>query len=180
MGMTRSRPFAAGAIALALISLAACGKSSTPEQSPSTNPASQAPAATPATVAPPAPVNLQENRLNSRDCATVAQFYGDAIRAGQYAPAARAWGQDAGADAAALEKRFSTLRDIKLDIGEAAEEGAAGSLYCTVQVTLRDASQAQPGSLTLRRVNDVPGATADQLRWHIVQSTLGEIAKPAS
>ena len=56
------------------------------------------------------------------------------------------------------------------------EEGAAGSIFITVPVTLdltlRSGSPYQMTcKATLRRVNDVPGATAKQRRWHIRRST---------
>lgn len=183
--MILSRPLTAGAAVLALATLAACEKKPTPPEPRETAPAASRPVAVaspPAspTDAPPIPTDLRAARLNSRDCATVALFYSDALFTSQYQQAARAWDKYNGVDGAMLAKRFGNMEGVKLDIGEVAEEGAAGSLYCTVQVTLRHDSTAQPGTLTLRRVNDVPGATIDQLRWQIVQSTLGENGKPAS
>ncbi|WP_337189361.1 MliC family protein [Phenylobacterium sp.] len=51
-------------------------------------------------------------------------------------------------------------------------EGAAGSTFVKVPVVLYGRYATGPeyhasGHATLRRVNDVPGATADQLRWRI-------------
>ena len=56
-------------------------------------------------------------------------------------------------------------------------EGAAGSIYATIPVTvdaqLDDGKQQRfTGQYVVRRVNDVPGASADQLRWHIDSATL--------
>lgn len=46
--------------------------------------------------------------------------------------------------------------------------GAAGSLYYEVPTTVTGASgKALTGAIVLRRANDVPGATAEQLRWHV-------------
>ena len=57
-------------------------------------------------------------------------------------------------------------------------EGAAGSLYCTIVGKLTDAADpAKPlleGTLLLRRANEVPGATAEQLRWTLQSSTFVE------
>ena len=52
-------------------------------------------------------------------------------------------------------------------------EGAAGSTYIVVPVKLnatKSDATVEPISerVTLRRVNDVPGATAQQRQWHIV------------
>lgn len=47
-------------------------------------------------------------------------------------------------------------------------EGAAGSLYYEVPTTVTGKNGTRlVGTTVLRRVNDVPGATAEQLRWHI-------------
>jgi hypothetical protein len=51
-------------------------------------------------------------------------------------------------------------------------EGAAGSSYITVPIVLygklaSDAVRHRSGSAILRRVNDVPGSTEAQRRWHI-------------
>lgn len=56
-------------------------------------------------------------------------------------------------------------------------EGAAGSTYLEVPVRvdtmLRSGAQQHfVGSYTLRRVNDVPGSTAAQRRWHIESAHL--------
>jgi hypothetical protein len=56
-------------------------------------------------------------------------------------------------------------------------EGAAGSSYYTAPATITgiraDGSKATlKGEVVLRRVNDVPGATPEQLAWHIEQVNL--------
>jgi hypothetical protein len=55
-------------------------------------------------------------------------------------------------------------------------EGAAGSIYYTAPVTIIDGARRLTGEVVLRRVNDVPGATPEQLRWHI-ESTTGADAR---
>ena len=52
-------------------------------------------------------------------------------------------------------------------------EGAAGSIFIEVPVVIYGRLKTgeplhQSGKVTLRRVNDVDGATSAQLRWHIV------------
>ena len=52
---------------------------------------------------------------------------------------------------------------------------AAGTLYCTIGGKLTDvAGSEREGTLVLRRANDVPGATPDQLRWTLQSSTFVE------
>ena len=47
-------------------------------------------------------------------------------------------------------------------------EGTAGSLYYEVPIAIGGTGgQRLEGTTVLRRANDVPGATAEQLRWHI-------------
>jgi hypothetical protein len=51
------------------------------------------------------------------------------------------------------------------------QEGAAGSIYVNVPLTLSGKLNGRPAtrraSAVLRRVNDVPGSTEAQRRWHI-------------
>jgi hypothetical protein len=56
-------------------------------------------------------------------------------------------------------------------------EGAAGSSYVEIPFRLYGKLKAGRtfnlvGPITLRRVNDVPGSTEEQRRWHIYQSGL--------
>jgi hypothetical protein len=56
-------------------------------------------------------------------------------------------------------------------------EGAAGSSYAEVRVRVdatTTAGEAQhfAGAYVVRRANDVPGATAEQLRWHFDSARL--------
>lgn len=67
---------------------------------------------------------------------------------------------------------FESLRDISVAVPEGTMEGAAGSSYYTsnAEITASDAD-GRPvrleGPIVLRRVNDVPGSSAEQRRWHI-------------
>jgi hypothetical protein len=67
-------------------------------------------------------------------------------------------------------------REIHANIGGPGQaEGAAGSVYVDVPVQLygrlRDGKEFNArGTMTLRRVNDVPGSTAEQRKWHIYKA----------
>ena len=118
---------------------------------------------------------LDPELLESRDCKTVLSFYADALHAGLYKEAARVWGKDWAVSTATLERRYSAEQPVSLELGEISVEGGAGSLYCEVAAVLKtNGNQARTGKIALRRVNDVPGATAEQLRWHITDSTFAE------
>lgn len=78
-------------------------------------------------------------------------------------------------DDAHFEARFRGFSEIHAHVGAPSEpEGAAGSIYVTVPVQVygRIAATSKPfytlRQVTLRRVNDVPGSTPEQRRWHIV------------
>jgi hypothetical protein len=115
--------------------------------------------------------------LASKDCAEVVGFYLEALSTHEYAQAALVW-DDPVIDAARLEAVFGSYKQAQVEWTEPFVEGAAGSLYCTVSGKLTDADDpAKPlreGTLLLRRANDVPGATPDQLRWTLQSSTFVE------
>ena len=125
--------------------------------------------------APPPAIGLttvDPKLLESRDCKTVLRFYADALHAGFYGQAARVWGKDWGVSAATLDTLYSSEQPVSFELGDISVEGGAGSLYCEVAAVLKtNGHQPRIGKITLRRVNDVPGATADQLRWHITDTT---------
>ncbi len=77
----------------------------------------------------------------------------------------------------AFNAKFHPLHDLVVSVPGGTMEGAAGSSYYTVPVTVTgteaDGTQVKlKGDIIMRRVNDVPGATPDQLRWHIERADL--------
>lgn len=68
---------------------------------------------------------------------------------------------------------FEDLGEITVAVPMGRMEGAAGSLYYEVPTTITGSKGGKlTGTTVLRRVNDVPGATAEQLRWHIESFTV--------
>ena len=107
--------------------------------------------------------------------ADVVRRYYSALNARDYETAWTQWGSEGPPNQtrAAFEAGFARTRATRVTIGALPpSEGAAGSIFQTVPVTV-DATLADgkrqrfKGDYTLRRVNGVDGATADQLRWHI-------------
>jgi hypothetical protein len=102
----------------------------------------------------------------------VVQSYGALIEQGRWAQANALWGS---ADAAAKFQAaaFAEAKEVHLGIGNLGEpEGAAGSIYVTMPVVFYgDGRDGKPfrrsAEVILRRVNDVPGSTEAQRRWHI-------------
>ncbi|AZI36245.1 hypothetical protein NT2_04_00590 [Caenibius tardaugens NBRC 16725] len=109
-----------------------------------------------------------------RDPARILRFLGDALADRRWNDAARAWGEAGSASAATLQERFAAGAPITLTFGQGETEGAAGSLYYSVPYTLRRSDgSAETGTITLRRVNNVPGATPASLRWHVASMEPG-------
>ena len=89
---------------------------------------------------------------------------------------ARAYWGDKGAASGLSEQAFAQAWDVvknpDVSIGVGQLEGAAGSSFYSAPVIIADGKRRISGYVVLRRVNDVPGATPEQLRWHIESSTL--------
>jgi hypothetical protein len=100
----------------------------------------------------------------------VLQHYFALAEQGKFADADKYWSKGA-------EKLdLSRYREVHANIGAPGNsEGAAGSIYVDIPVQLygrtKDGKEFNSrGTMTLRRVNDVPGSTAEQRRWHIHKS----------
>jgi hypothetical protein len=70
---------------------------------------------------------------------------------------------------------YSARQEIRTTVGRpTAPEGAAGSIYVTVPLAVSGRYRnrepfRESWKVTLRRVNDVPGSSEEQGRWHIEQ-----------
>lgn len=129
----------------------------------------------------PAPVALDST--GPAGAVDVIRRYHDAIDAGDHAAAYALWAQDGTASGQAypaFAAGFAQTARSGVEItGPVVIEGAAGSSYAEVPVRVRATTrsggqQRFEGSYVLRRVNDVPGATPAQLRWHIHAARLHE------
>lgn len=149
--------------------------SQVPSPAPAATPAS-APATPSITASPDAPTaSLPEPTSRDPDsaqaAATVVETYFAQLDAGRTKAADALWG-DAG-QAAAFRHDFAALGDYHAEVDAPGEpEGAAGSIYVTVPVRFIPAASVpnprpRMGQVVLRRVNDVPGSTEAQRRWHI-------------
>lgn len=159
---------------IALAALAGCGspeQPAVPEETPA-----EAPTTAPELTPVPEPTR-DLAVLDNRDCRTVAQAYFDALAQRDFAFAARVW-DDPVIDEARLAALFDGYDAPTIAISDLRLEGAAGSAYCTVTGALTDAANGgtapRQGEIVLRRANDVPGATPEQLRWTIRSSTFIE------
>ncbi|MCR5880499.1 hypothetical protein [Phenylobacterium sp. J367] len=99
----------------------------------------------------------------------------------KYAEAWALWsdgGKASGRAESAFVREMAAYPQYDAQIGAPGDiQGAAGSLYVEVPVVIYgrnpDGSELhRKGVAVLRRVNDVPGATAEQRRWHIARFDL--------
>ena len=97
--------------------------------------------------------------IEARDWRSVRAFWADK-------------GDRSGMDARLFAETWGRLKAPAVVIGEGQQEGAAGSIYYTAPVVITDGDRTITGDVILRRVNNVPGASAEQLRWHIDSTTL--------
>lgn len=111
----------------------------------------------------------------------VLQRYGVLLEERKFGQARTVWGSDgeaSGLTDAQFAAAYARYRDIHAEVGKpGVSDGAAGSIYIEVPFRLSGTLKAGGrfnlvGPVTLKRVNDVDGATPAQLRWHIVQSGL--------
>jgi len=139
-----------------------------PRQAATETPSSST-SATAATETPP-------SSTSAKAAADVLKAYYRALEAGRYEAAWRLrWESDVG-DASDFAAHFADYAEYHATVGNPGPlQGAAGSSYVEVPVQLygrkkNGESFGSAGTVTLRRVNDVPGATAAQRRWRIYTS----------
>ena len=153
--------------------LAAC--SSEPEQAGDAN--EQANIVSPTAPAEPAASPAAIDSKSPEAAIAVLEDYFRLIDEQKFVAAHKLWSGDELSDGAFAD-RFSRYRTYRGDIGEPGRvEGAAGSLYLEIPVTVTGTLTSggefrQRGTFTLRRANDVPGATPEQLRWRIYKTDL--------
>lgn len=150
-----------------------------PQETPSAPPAAASAPAAPSYQAPapqPPKRQLEEPKqpiapTSAEAAGQLIQKYGALVEQKRWAEAARLWGQ--AQQASAFARRLKDNRETHLEIGDLSPvEGAAGSLYVSMPVTFYGRDQAgkefrMPATIVVRRVNDVPGSTEEQRRWHI-------------
>ena len=126
--------------------------------------------------APNAPTILTEPKgtidpKSAEAAGQVVQSYGALIEQRRFPEARLLWSDPGQARAAELE--IGRLSEVHLEIGSLGDlEAAAGSIYVAIPVVFYGKlEEGEPyrrsASLILRRVNDIPGATEEQLRWRI-------------
>ncbi|MEO0031347.1 MAG: hypothetical protein RIS94_1105 [Pseudomonadota bacterium] len=177
-GMIRAA-LAAACVSAMAINLAGCDRQEPPVPVASSSPSATATAPIPSAPAPSATptaeITAPGQPSQSRDPVDVLKAWGNAVQARDWATARAFWGDHgarSGMTEAAFADTWSSLLDPRVTIYKGDQEGAAGSLYYTAPVRIIDGPRTVRGEVVLRRANDVPGATDEQLRWHIESTTL--------
>ena len=171
-------------IAVVLLLAAACSKQSAPPAGNEVAPGNETAAVQDdAPLNPPAPGQpggVPDNRTpisegvidpkSGQGAGQVLQSYFALVESGRFAEADKLWSKG-------VERLDLTgYREVHGNIGAPGKvEGGAGSLYVEVPVQLygrlKDGEEfSSRGMMILRRVNDVPGSTEEQRRWHIMNA----------
>ena len=125
--------------------------------------------------------NPVKNQSQEQQAVQLIHDYYDAIARQDYKQAYLAWDGDGSASKQSFEEfqqGFANIVSIVEEVGKPGSlQGAAGSLYIEIPVTVTDVSsngtpQRFRGSYKLRRVNNVPGSTPKQRRWHIYSANI--------
>ena len=172
-----------------IVAMASCSRPEAPSANDNDAPAGE-PAAPPR--APPEPDGFVSNAsappartaVDDKGVAgavRVLERYGASLEERHFAEARSLWSDDgraSGLTEAEFVAAYDKFAEIHAEVGSPGDsEGAAGSIYVDVPLRLHGTlTTGMPfnlvGPVSLRRVNDVPGSTAEQRRWHIFQSGL--------
>lgn len=143
-----------------------------PPQAPLNPPAPGEPGGLPDDLTPVAEGPIDPK--SAQGAGQVLQSYFALLESGKAAEADKLW-SDSGTPND-FAKRLAQYLEVHANIGAPGDsEGAAGSIYVDVPVQLygrlRDGKEFNArGTMTLRRVNDVPGSTQEQRQWHIYRA----------
>jgi hypothetical protein len=96
----------------------------------------------------------------------VVQHYGALIEQGRWTESWKLWSNPD--TAKVFDRNWHNDSEVHMEIGKPGDMGgAAGSSYVTVPTVFYSDTFRRAADVILRRVNDVPGSTEAQRRWHI-------------
>ncbi|WP_445638309.1 Lipoprotein [Nostoc sp. DSM 114161] len=133
----------------------------------------------------PSPASPTQNAADTKpleqQAVQVIREYYNAIARQDYKQAYSAWDGDGAASKQSFEsfkQGFANTASVTVEVGEPGRlDGAAGSSYIEIPVTvtavtINGTPQRFHGTYVLRRVNNVPGSTPEQQRWHIYSANI--------
>ena len=164
---------------LVALALASCGQRGQPQQ-PARNtaaPAAPAPSASPTLSNAPAPQPEPPSRepaIDAKSSAAAVELvdkFVTLLNRHRFDEAYMLLGPGA-PSRTQFDRDFTRYSGLEVSAGQPGDqEGAAGSIYLSVPLTVSGISEGQrkhrDATAILRRVNDVPGATEAQRHWHI-------------
>jgi hypothetical protein len=180
----------AGGVLLA-IAIIACNTPAKSQPSSTNIPSVVSPSIASSPTLPPtslSSVSLSQNTSDVRslqqEAVQVIRGYYRAIAQRNYQQAYSAWEGDGAASQQSFEQfrqGFANTACVAVEVGVPGQlNGAAGSSYIEIPVTVtaitKDGTpQRFHGSYVLRRVNNVPGSTPEQRRWHLYSANITPI-----
>lgn len=154
-------------------------------------PAAHTPSAASSSIASsPTPLAVSLSQSTTRteplvqEAIQVIRNYYSAIDRRDYQQAYSAWDRDGAASHQSFKQfkqGFAHTASVAVEVGEPGQlDGAAGSTFIEIPVTVAAVTkngtrQRFRGSYVLRRVNDVPGSTAEQRRWHLYSAHITQV-----
>jgi hypothetical protein len=166
---------------LALPLLAGCGhpgqghRQSAPE-SDQAQPTVPPPVTGPNARTPLAPAKPPADPKSTAAAEQLARGFAQLLNEGKLDEAYMLLGPNA-APRADFDRQLTGIKDLQATVGTPGQQdGAAGSIYIGIPLTISGELSGKhvswPAGLILRRVNDVPGSTEAQRRWHIERLNL--------
>ncbi len=165
-------------VAIAITGCNASVKSQPPANTPSVaNLIASSP--TPASVSPTQ--SAANTKPPEQQAVQVIRDYYSAIARLDYKQAYSAWDGNGAASKQSFEQfkqGFANTTSVAVEVGKPGKpDPGAGSIYIEIPVTVTAiATNGTPqrfrGSYVLRRVNDVPGSTPEQRRWHLYSAKI--------
>ncbi|MFN6563682.1 MAG: hypothetical protein RMY28_028320 [Nostoc sp. ChiSLP01] len=125
--------------------------------------------------------NAADTKPLEQQAVQVIREYYNAIARQDYKQAYSAWDGDGAASKQSFEdfkQGFANTASVTVEVGEPGRlDGAAGSSYIEIPVTvtavtINGSPQRFHGTYVLRRVNNIPGSTPEQQKWHIYSANI--------
>jgi hypothetical protein len=174
-----------GGVLLA-IALTACNASAKSQPLSANTPSVASPSIASSPIPPP--ISLAQSAVGAeplgQQAVQVIRNYYNAIARRDYKQAYLAWDRDGAASQQSFQQfkqGFANTASVAVEVGEPGKlDGAAGSVYIKIPVTVTAITRNRTrqrfrGSYVLRRVNDVPGSTPEQRRWHLYSANITQV-----
>lgn len=136
------------------------------------------------TPSPASPTQSSANTEPGQQAIQVIRDYYSAIARQDYKQAYSVWDGNGAASKQSFDQfkqGFANTTSVAVEVGKPGRpDPGAGSTYIQIPVTITAiATDGTPqrfqGSYVLRRVNDVPGSTPEQRKWHLYSARITQV-----